>query len=66
MYLWHKKVGAARDLAVPAGGAVELADAYGEGNGGLIVDLGAGTHRLLRRELSSSDDETLVAMYFVR
>ncbi len=64
VYLWHKKVGVARDLVVPAGGVVELADGYGEGNGGLIVDLGAGTYRLLRRELSSSDDETLVAMYF--
>lgn len=66
VYLWHKRVGAAGDLAVPAGGAVELADGYGEGNGGLVVDLGAGTYRLLRRELSSSDDGMLVAMYFSR
>lgn len=41
VYLWLKKVGAARDLAatVPSGGALAFGDGYGEGNGGLIVDL---------------------------
>ena len=51
VYLWLKKVGSARDLAatVPSGGALAFGDGYGEGNGGLIVDLEPGNYLLLRR-----------------
>jgi hypothetical protein len=70
VYLWLKKVGAARDLAaaLPAGGALEFGDGYGDGNGGLIVDVGAGTHLLVRHELTApwADEQTLVVMYLVR
>ncbi|MBA3457169.1 MAG: hypothetical protein H0T42_29065 [Deltaproteobacteria bacterium] len=69
VYMWLKKVGAARDLAatVPSGGALEFGDGYGE-NGGLIVDLGPGTYALSRSELAApwDADQSLVAMYFVR
>ena len=69
VYLWHKKVGAARELAttVPAGGAMSFGDGYGDGNGGLVVDLGAGRHRLLRGEVAAPWDATrsLIAMYIV-
>lgn len=67
VYLWLKKVGAARDLAatVPAGGALAFGDGYGDGNGGLIVDLAPGRYRLLRHEIAAPWDESqaLVAMY---
>lgn len=67
VYLWLKKVGAARDLAatVPSGGALEFGDGYGEGNGGLIVDLPPGRYRLLRHEVAApwDADQALVAMY---
>jgi hypothetical protein len=70
VYMWLKKVGAARELAttVPSGGAIEFGDGYGEGNGGLIVDLGPGRYRLARHELAAPWDEaqSLVAMYIVR
>ena len=70
VYLWLKKVGAAKDLAatVPIGGALEFGDGYGEGNGGLIVDLGPGRYLLLKREVAApwADDQSLVAMYLVR
>ena len=70
VYLWLKKVGAARDLAatVPDGGALAFGDGYGEGNGGLIVDVGPGRFRLLRHEVAApwDADQSLVAMYLVR
>ena len=64
VYMWLKKVGAARDLAatVPSGGAVEFGDGYGEGNGGLIVDLPPGRYRLLRLEQPWAE-QALVVMY---
>ncbi|MCE9571782.1 MAG: hypothetical protein K8W52_01365 [Deltaproteobacteria bacterium] len=68
VYLWFKKIGAARDLAltVPAGGALGFGDGYGEGQG-LIVDLPPGTYRLSRHEELAPWDATLalVAMYLV-
>jgi hypothetical protein len=70
VYMWLKKVGAARELAatMPAGGVLEFGDGYGDGNGGLIVDLGAGRYRLARHELAApwDGDQSLVAMYVVR
>ncbi len=67
VYLWLKKVGAARDLAatVPSGGSVEFGDGYGDGNGGLIIDLPPGRYRLLRNEIAApwDADLALVAMY---
>ncbi len=70
VYLWLKKVGAARDLAttVPSGGAVGFGDGYGERDGGLIIDLAPGRYRLCRRELTApwADDQALVTMYLVR
>ncbi len=69
VYLWLKKVGAARDLAatVPSGGALAFGDGYGDGNGGLIIDLAAGRYRLLRHEVAApwDEDQALVAMYLV-
>lgn len=70
VYLWLKKVGAARELAstVPPGGALSFGDGYGDGNGGLIVDVGGGRHRLLRGEIAApwDPDRSVVAMYVVR
>jgi hypothetical protein len=70
VYMWLKKVGAARDLAstVPTGGALEFGDGYGEGNGGLIVDIGAGKYLLMRRDVAAPWDaaQSLVTMYLVR
>jgi hypothetical protein len=70
VYMWMKKVGAARELAatLASGGAVEFGDGYGDGKGGLIVDLGAGRYRLARHELAApwDGDQMLVAMYLVR
>lgn len=67
VYLWLKKVGAARDLAVtvPSGGALEFGDGYGDANGGLIVDLPPGRYRLLRHEIAApwDADLALVVMY---
>jgi hypothetical protein len=67
VYLWLKKVGAARDLAatVPSGGALAFGDGYGDGNGGLIIDLPPGLYRLLRHEIAAPWDpaQALVAMY---
>jgi len=69
VYMWLKKVGAARDLAatVPAGGALSFGDGYGE-NGGLIVDLGPGSYTMSRGEIAApwDADQSLVAMYLVR
>ncbi len=67
VYLWLKKVGAARELAttIPSNGAASFGDGYGDGNGGLVVDLGPGRYRLARHELATPwDDETLVAVAF--
>lgn len=70
VYLWLKKVGAARDLAatVPSGGALSFGDGYGENHGGLVVDLGPGRYQLLRHEIAApwDADQSLVAMYLVR
>lgn len=68
VYMWHKKVAAARDLDVPNTGAVAFGDGYGEGDGGMVVDLGAGSHRLLKRELEApwEDGPSLVVMYLRR
>jgi hypothetical protein len=70
VYVWLKKVGAARDLAstMPSGGALAFGDGYGDGNGGLIVDVGPGSYLLLRREVAApwDADQSLVAMYLVR
>jgi hypothetical protein len=69
VYLWLKKVGAARDLAVtvPSGGALAFGDGYGDGNSGLIIDLPPGSYRLLRHEVTAPGDpaQALVAMYLV-
>lgn len=69
VYMWLKKVGAARDLAatVPAGGALSFGDGYGE-NGGLIVDLGPGSYTMSRGERAApwDTDQSLIAMYLVR
>jgi len=70
VYMWLKKVGAARDLAatVSSGGALAFGDGYGDGDGGLIVDLGPGRYQLLRHEVAApwDADQSLVAMYLVR
>lgn len=70
VYLWLKKVGAARDLAatLPSGGTVEFGDGYGERNGGLIVDIGPGRYLLSRHEVAApwDADQSLVVMYLVR
>jgi hypothetical protein len=70
VYLWLKKVGAARELAssVPPGGAVSFGDGYGDGNGGLIVDIGEGRHRLVRGEIAAPWDPgtSVVTMYIER
>lgn len=70
VYLWLKKVGAARDLAatVPSGGALSFGDGYGENHGGLVVDLGPGRYQLSRHEIAApwDADQSLVAMYLVR
>ena len=70
VYLWHKKIGSARDLAstVPAAGALAFGDGYGSGNAGLIVDVGPGAYTLARRELEAPWDpaQALVVMYLTR
>jgi len=70
VYMWLKKVGAARELAanLASGGAVEFGDGYGDGNGGLIVDLGPGRYQLARHEIAAPWDaaQALVAMSFTR
>ena len=60
VYIWHKKVGAARELAaqLPAGGAATFGDGYGDGDGGLVVDVGKGTYALRKRE-----EDGLAVMY---
>jgi hypothetical protein len=69
VYQWHKKVGSARDLAaaMPTGGAVACGDGYGE-DGGLIVDVGAGTFVLSRREIAAPWNSQLavIAMCLAR
>ena len=63
VYVWFKKVGSARDLAatVAAGGALEINDGYTDGNGGIVIELGAGAYRLARREHELAG-KTLVVM----
>lgn len=69
VYLWHKKVGSARDLAatVPSGGALAFGDGYGDGNNGLIVDVPPGAYVLSRHEVAApwDEDQALVAMFVV-
>ncbi|MBA2538509.1 MAG: hypothetical protein H0V17_02640, partial [Deltaproteobacteria bacterium] len=69
VYMWHKKVGTARDLAatLPSGGVLAFGDGYGR-ESGVVVDIGQGTHRLLKRELEApwDADQSLVVMYLVR
>lgn len=68
VYLWHKKVGAAKELAagLPKGAAVTFGDGYGEGDGGAVVDVGQGVYQLRKRELDGPGGEALVIMYLVR
>jgi hypothetical protein len=66
VYIWHKKIAAARELAVPSGGALAFGDGYGEGEGGAVVDVGAGSYQLRKRELDAADGATLVVMYVRR
>lgn len=70
VYMWHRKVGAAREQAasLAAGAVLTFGDGYGDGDGGLVVHVGAGTHRLCKRELAAPwDDDTMLAvMYVVR
>ncbi len=70
VYMWHKQVGAAREHAadLAAGGATTFGDGYGDGDSGLVVDAGAGTHRLCKREIEApwASDTALVVMYVVR
>ena len=70
IYMWHKKFGAAAELAtkVGDGGAVTFGDGYGDGEGGVVIDAGIGTHALKKRELVApwDEDQTLVVMYVVR
>ncbi len=65
VYMWLKKVGVARDLAVPSGGIAGFGDGYGEGHGGAVVDLGVGTYRLARHEVAAdfADGRALVAIF---
>ena len=50
---------------MPSNGAAGFGDGYGDGNGGLIVDLGPGRYRLARHELATPwDGETVVAVAF--
>jgi hypothetical protein len=67
VYLWHKKVGAAQGLAaaLAPGTAQAFGDGYGDGDGGLVIDVGPGTYRLARHEVTR-DDHTLVAMFLTR
>ncbi len=66
-YMWLKNMGAARELAasMPSGGVVSFGDGYGDGDGALIVDLGAGRYRLARHETPApwDDDQVLVTMF---
>jgi hypothetical protein len=67
VYIWHHKVGLALGLVPPAGGATTFGDGYGE-DSGVVVDIGAGMHRLLKRELAAAWDDTraLTVMYLAR
>ncbi len=66
-YMWLKKMGAARDLAasLPSGGVASFGDGYGDGDGALIVDLGAGRFQLARKETAApwDDEQVLVTMF---
>ncbi len=61
VYIWHKKVGAAQATIVAPSGATTFGDGYGEGDGGAVIEVGSGTHRLYKREL-----DELVVMYIAR
>lgn len=66
-YMWLKKMGAARELAasLPSSGVASFGDGYGDGDGALIVDLGAGRYRLARLETAApwDDEQVLVTMF---
>ncbi|CAN5649339.1 hypothetical protein BH11MYX1_BH11MYX1_21500 [soil metagenome] len=66
VYIWNHKVGAAQSIA-PDGGATTFGDGYGEASG-VVVDVGAGTHRMMKREVVASWDasRSLTVMYFAR
>ena len=70
VYLWHKKVGAARELAstLSPGGAAAFGDGYGATENGAVADLGVGTVQLRKRELEAPWDaeQSLVVMYLTR
>ena len=70
VYSWLKKGGPASGRAAsgPSGGALAFGDGYGDGNGGLVIDVGDGNYRLLRRELAApwDSEQPLVAIYLVR
>jgi len=68
VYLWHKKVGAAKEraAALEKGGAVTFGDGYGEGDGGAVLDVGQGDYKLRKRELAGPGGEALVVMYLAR
>jgi hypothetical protein len=66
VYIWNHKVGTAQSIA-PNGGATTFGDGYGEASGA-VIEVGAGTHRMLKRELEAPWDasSSLTVMYFVR
>jgi hypothetical protein len=68
VYMWHRKVGAAREVTVGDGGATTFGDGYGAADGGAVIAAGAGTHRLSKRELVAPWDvgQTLVVVYVAR
>ncbi|MEO8703608.1 MAG: hypothetical protein ABI867_26400 [Kofleriaceae bacterium] len=68
VYMWHKKVGAARDVAVSGDGATTFGDGYGDFDNGAVIAATAGTYRLSKRELVApwDDGQTLVVVYAVR
>ena len=67
VYMWHKKVGAARELAgtLAANDAVAYGDGYGHAENGAVVDVGPGTYQLAKRELGDAE-KPLVVMYLSR
>lgn len=66
VYLWLRRVGLAKELEVPSGGAASFSDADGTMTGGLVIDLAAGRYSVRRHELAAPDGRVLVAMFFVR
>ena len=53
--------------SLPSGGVVSFGDGYGDGDGALIVDLGAGRYRLMRHETAApwDDEQVLVTMFLM-